>query len=139
MSLSNVYKISDLKTIYLSKEDDSDIMSHLKGRKNQDYDSSSFVKHIEDNYTEYTITGLPAYTKLYVHKNLITKGDIESVIGTINLEEANKLLGCHKIESEYKGTVTMSENATCSLSGGRKSRKQRRSKRRRRRGRQSRK
>jgi hypothetical protein len=139
MSLSNVYKISDSKTIYLSKENDSDIMSHLKGIKNQDYDATDFVKHIADNYTEYTITGLPDYTKLYVHKNLITKGDVESVIGTINLEEANTLLGCHKIESEDKGTVTMSEKASCSVMGGRKSRKQRRSKRRRRRGRQSRK
>jgi len=87
----------------------------------------------------YTITGLPTYTKLYVHKNLITKGDIESVTGTINLEEANTLLGCHKIDTQDKGTVTMSKNALCSVMGGRKSRKQRRSKRRRRRGRQSRK
>jgi hypothetical protein len=139
MSLSNVYKISDSKTIYLSKENDSDIMSHLKGIKYQDYDVETVDKHITENYTEYTIRGLPAYTKLYVHKNLITKGDVESVIGNINLEEANLLLGCHEIDTQDKGTVTMSEKASCVSSGGRKSRKQRRSKRRRRRGRQSRK
>jgi hypothetical protein len=139
MSLSNVYKISDSKTIYLSKENDSDIMSHLKGIKYQDYDVETVDKHITENYTEYTIRGLPAYTKLYVHKNLITKGDVESVIGNINLEEANKLLGCHEIDTQDKSTVTMSEKAMCVSSGGRKSRKQRRSKRRRRRGRQSRK
>jgi hypothetical protein len=142
MSLSKVYTISDLQTIYLSKEDDSEIKDYLNSRKykdSQDQDTTSFDKHIADNYTEYTIKGLSDYKKLYVHQSLITKGDVESVTGTINIEEANTLLGCHKIESEDKGVVTMSENASCSVMGGRKSRKQRRSKRRRRRGRQSRK
>jgi hypothetical protein len=95
--------------------------------------SNELEKHINVNYTKYTITpNLKKYESLYVHNTLITEGKI-------NLEEANTLLGCHKIDTQDKLTVTMSESTSCSVMGGRKSRKQRRSKRRRRRGRQSRK
>ncbi len=126
-------------SLFLSKTPDEKVKEYIDLSKMSSGDlpnnpdrSNELEKHINDNYTRYTITPPSKHESLYVHNNLITEG-------TINLEEANTLLGCHKIESEDKGTVTMSEKASCSVMGGRKSRKQRRSKRRRRRGRQSRK
>jgi hypothetical protein len=126
-------------SLFLSKNPDEEVKAYIDLSKMSPGDLpnnpdriNELEKHINDNYKQYTIQPPSKYQSLYVDNSLITEG-------TINLEEANKLLGCHEIDTQDKSTVTMSEKAMCVSSGGRKSRKQRRSKRRRRRGRQSRK
>jgi len=126
-------------SLFLSKIPDEEVKEYINSTKispgdipNNPDRNNEIETYIKENYTKYTIKPPSKYQSLYVDNSLITEG-------TIKLEEANTLLGCHKIESEDKGTVTMSEQKSCPVMGGRKSRKQRRSKRRRRRGRQSRK
>jgi len=120
-------------SLFLSKTPDLTVSRYIADLQGSvDNTDNSAHEHIANNYTKYTIKPPSKYQSLYVDNSLITEG-------TINLEEANTLLGCHKIDTQDKLTVTMSESTSCSVMGGRKSRKQRRSKRRRRRGRQSRK
>ena len=120
-------------SLFLSESPDLTVSRYIADLQGSvDNTDNSAHEHIDNNYKKYNIDPKSTHESLYVHNSLINEGKI-------NLEKANKLLGCPNIVKQENEKVTMSEKANCSVMGGRKSRKQRRSKRRRRRGRQSRK